>query len=165
VENIIPRNINLKTSEQIFKYESLKDENISQELILEPNQSLNLKYILVCKKCTKNLSISFLHSQNSNVSITINCVVEQKSKINIELKNTISKESLNCFVDQQINGIVLENESSIHVCPIMQISNNKILASHSINIGCVDNEMLFYLINKGFDKEQATKFIISNLIE
>ncbi|GMO14889.1 MAG: hypothetical protein Ta2E_05500 [Mycoplasmoidaceae bacterium] len=138
-----------------------KDHNID---IVE-NCGSNIYYVyLIANHVCKRVNVCIKHINNkSEVSVVVNCIALHGGKIDIRISNTVDKKISNCSIQQDINGIVLDDKSSITALPIMNISNNSVKASHSVSIGKVNNDDLFYLLSRGYKKVEAINFIISKL--
>jgi hypothetical protein len=111
---------------------------------------------------TKAYNINFNQSINSSVDIIFKIIANKSSSTNIAISNNVGNNT-NCIISQDIEGVILDESSTIKILPIMNVSTNKINASHSVNIGHIDKEKLFYLTSRGIDKQNAIKLLLTNL--
>ena len=112
----------------------------------------------------KNFEFNFNHLKNSNLLFISRLFVNNQSKITLNTNVSISKDSSNIISDQQVQGYLFSDESSISATPALLVNTNNINASHSVNIGYFDPNKIFYLQTKGFDKNSAIEMLINNEI-
>ncbi|MDR3249929.1 MAG: SufD family Fe-S cluster assembly protein [Mycoplasmataceae bacterium] len=138
-------------------------KNNNENLVLNKVAKTNAEFELVLNvkaiNCQKNIDINFTHEQNSKIIIKINCISSKNGSIKINVLNNVEKNIKKCFIDQQINGLILTNNSSIHVEPKMFIKNNKIIASHAVNIGRINLDKMFYLLSRNIPYEKAVNML------
>ncbi|MDR2654035.1 MAG: SufD family Fe-S cluster assembly protein [Mycoplasmataceae bacterium] len=148
----------------LIRLESKENQVISSSHILNEKEIQKIRYIIIADGCLKKIDLSFSLSQSCQFHISFSCIAKNKGSIQIFLKNDVSSHSPHCVLSQTVNGIVLDS-SSIQVTPVMNIATSKINASHSIHIGRVEKDKIFYLMNKGFCKEEAISLLIKSLVE
>lgn len=112
----------------------------------------------------KNFEFNFNHLKNSNLLFISRLFVNNQSKITLNTNVSISKDASNIISDQQVQGYLFSDESSISATPALLVNTNNINASHSVNIGYFDPNKIFYLQTKGFDKNSAIEMLINNEI-
>jgi Fe-S cluster assembly scaffold protein SufB len=153
----------MSISEKIITNFENKNTNLNKSLIVKNNETLNYFIYVIAKKTNKKINFVFKQQEKSIVNVFVNCIASNGGNIEINISNEINNKSNSCIVNQEINGLVLDDKSSIKALPIMKISNNKIKASHSVNIGSINKEQLFYLTSRGIKTSEAIKLIINNM--
>jgi Fe-S cluster assembly scaffold protein SufB len=139
-------------------------ENINQNILKNIDFSFSQEYVfyIIANKNKKHVTLNLTQLSNTSLKITINCICLNDGKVSIKLTNSITNKNIDCKISQEINGLII-NDGSIDALPILKIKNNKVNASHSINIGGINKNELFYLLTKGIDKNNATAIIIDKL--
>ncbi|MDR1850795.1 MAG: SufD family Fe-S cluster assembly protein [Mycoplasmataceae bacterium] len=151
-----------KTQKIINSFDN-KDVVIKQTL--KENSETNIIIYAGVKGIKKVINVNFIHKPNSKLNILVNCIALKQGEISININNSVNKDIKNCVINQEVNGVVLDDTSSIKVLPTMKIANKQVIANHSINIGTVDQEKVFYLLTKGMSKVQAIKTLIDNMFD
>lgn len=148
--------------------------------------------ILICLNKTKNLDLLFNQYFNNNSLIinicvwtfdTTNCLLNlktinnndlQKTKINIYslaynnsnlkifLESYVASKFIGSEVDQKIKGTIIGESSSITTLPNLNINTNEVIATHSVNIGGIDKDELFYIQTKGFSFDESMSLILNS---
>lgn len=160
-------------------YDINENKKISLFGILKKENEINLNFN-INKPVKLDLNFTYLILEYSNINVNINIkhnVSYSKSivKTNIIASGQSSaKNILNTLVDKNINnvkanqeivGILLENSARIVGQPNLEINTDNILATHSLNIGNLNKEELFYLNIKGFNEKQAKKILLQSIID
>jgi Fe-S cluster assembly scaffold protein SufB len=130
---------------------------------LKPKEKLTYFIYIIAKKNVKDICINIDQLNASKCEFNINCVALDKGQINININNNVIKNIKNCVIKQNINGLILDNDSLIKVYPTMQINNNLIHAEHSVNIGNLNKEKLYFLMSRKFTKAIATAILIKDM--
>jgi len=128
---------------------------------IEVNSSIH--YYVVADNKKINGSINIQQSNNTTVNIEIYCFAKNKGEIKINLVNDTSNTSKNLFIDQKIIGIISDESSKIEVTPIMNVNNNSVNAQHSIELGHLDYEKIFYLNLRGFNNNESNKILLESI--
>jgi Fe-S cluster assembly scaffold protein SufB len=139
-----------------------KKIDIKQTIKLRANTKLNY-YIYIIGNNDKSFSINFIHKKNSSVEIHIAILAITKSLTNISINNIIKTKTYGCEVSQFIDGVILDKTAKIIARPTMQIDNKNIIAKHSVNLGYLDKEKIFYLTSKNIKKNDSYALIMQNL--
>jgi Fe-S cluster assembly scaffold protein SufB len=142
---------------------SFDNKNININQILDTSTKNNIVIYAAAKNFKKKIDINFIHKNNSDLSVLINCIVLKNGEITINVNNTVNNSTKGCVICQEVNGVVLDGTSSIKVLPTMKIANKQVNAAHSINIGAIDQEKIFYLMSKGVHEQTAITMLIDNM--
>lgn len=138
-----------------------KESNINIEFVIKKNAKANIFISILGYDSNKNYKIICHHEDNTSISdVKVFGIAVKKCNINIELLAKIDKNTFenNCF--QSIKGILLDDNSKIVGKPMLDIDTNLIKACHSLSIGNINEDHLFYLVSKGLTRSQAIKEII-----
>ncbi|MBO8160811.1 MAG: SufD family Fe-S cluster assembly protein [Thermosipho sp. (in: Bacteria)] len=72
-------------------------------------------------------------------------------------KNVEASESERC--------ILLSPDSTMEAIPSLLVDENEIVASHAASSSPLDEDSVFYLMTRGFSKEEAKRYIINGIFE
>ena len=148
---IYPNNdLNINLNYELDKYSFV---NINVVVINYLNYQINLNI--------NSLSNNFFN----NFNINVNAIGFDDSKTFISINSYIGKHGNENYVNQIINGLLLSSNSKITGEPILKINNNNISAKHSLHIGSINYDELFYLQTKGLNERMAKKILINALID
>lgn len=165
--------------------EILKDKNIKRIFnISNENRTINICDIY----SSVEIDIEINLMENSKVNLNINSIaygsISKKIRIYVNHIGFKTESSLNALgitfdtskidvklyskvmdvkgtvVHQNIKGIIYSKESSIKGEPILLISEKDSKVSHSLSIGKIDDEILFYLMCKNLTREEIINMII-----
>lgn len=154
-------NLTIANNEQILA-SSYNQKNIDKTIILK-NGSNNELIIYILANSDKKISLVFKHEQKSKIKIIINAIVWNKSKLLLSLDNSIYTNISGCEVSQEINGLILDEGSAIDVLPTMIVKNNKVKASHSVNIGHLDKNGIYYLLSRNIPYQEAISILVKQM--
>ena len=76
----------------------------------------------------------------------------------------IKKDMSNSNCVQKSRGIILSNNSTIKVMPVLLIDEYDVSANHGCAIGKIDEEGLYYLMSRGISKKDAEMLIIKGFL-
>lgn len=109
----------------------------------------------------KHYSVKINHLSNYAKS-TFKCyaVGAKKSDILIKITSNIKPKTSNNNTVQQIKGVLLSDDASIHGEPQLIIDDNNVKAIHAMAIGRINPSQIFYLMSRGIDKNTATQLIL-----
>lgn len=161
--NLLKKDITVSKEEnKIFSYLDIEDEYDSYELNFHVEEKASLKINLsIFSSIDKKVNINIYHDSDDSNSECICYGVSKKGRIDFILNTYIKKLTHGNNCTQEINGLLLSNESHISGNPNLIIDSNKIKASHKLAIGAFDKDNLFYLMSKGIS-EQNAKLLIAN---
>jgi Fe-S cluster assembly protein SufD len=134
-------------------------------IILDSKKTTTIFLYVLCNAKHKNYQITCNHKQNSHCNINVKTLVTNQGFVKFDISNSVDKNILNCKINQDIQGLTFDNDSKITVTPAILANANKIIANHSVNIGNVNPEVLFYLQSRGLTKSQATIKLIQGMFE
>lgn len=99
---------------------------------------------------------------NNNAKSTFRCyaVGAKKSDILIKITSDIKPKTSNNNTIQQIKGVLLSDDASIHGEPQLIIDDNNVKAIHAMAIGRINPSQIFYLMSRGIDKNVAIQLIL-----
>jgi len=160
--------INLKNNEEVNIYLiSNKNENINKDLTLNlvNNNIVNLYCLILGDGNQKTFNFNFHHNGNfSKSNIYVKALANHKSLIKINCVSSAKAKTAKNEISQYIDGLMFDDESNIQALPCLDINIDDIVAKHTVNIGQVDPEIIFYLNSKGLSKTQAYQFLIDGFI-
>ena len=65
---------------------------------------------------------------------------------------------------QLAQGLLLNDGAHCDAIPGLEIEANDVRATHGASIGPIDEEQIFYLMSRGFDREQAKRTIVEGFL-
>lgn len=161
-------NINLKNNQKVNVYlVSQNNDNVSKTLNIElrKNNEVNLYCLILGNNVTKTFNFNFNHLGNNSVSnIYVKSLANNNAHLHINCISFAKQKTHKNEINQLIDGLIFDNESSIQALPCLDIDVNDIVAKHTVNIGQVDPEIIFYLNTKGLSKTEAYQFMIDSFI-
>lgn len=66
---------------------------------------------------------------------------------------------------QRNENILMSNKAKVETRPELEIMANDVRCTHGATIGKVDEEVLFYLMSRGLEKNEAEKLVIEGFFE
>jgi len=160
--------INLKNNEEVNIYLiSNKKENINKELTLNllNNNVVNLYCLILGDGNEKTFNFNFHHNgifSKSNIYVKV--LANHKSLIKVNCVSSAKTKTTKNEISQYIDGLMFDNASNIQALPCLDINIDDIVAKHTVNIGQVDPEIIFYLNSKGLSTTEAYQFLIDGFI-
>lgn len=164
----LTQTLNLKDNQKVNIYlvsNGTDNLNKTVTLSLGNNNIVNIYCLVLSNHQNKVINFNVDHHGNNSVSniyvkalannnaiIKVNCVSRNETKTN---KNTIN---------QMIDGLIFDDESLIQALPCLDINVDDITAKHTVNIGQVDPEIIFYLNTKGLNNIEAYQFLIDSFL-
>lgn len=168
------------------------DKNLKNSYLIKNNKKTNIVF-LVFSKFLNNLEITFDIENNcellanfiiiannsnnldikvdgniigniNNVNINFLCYGLDESKTNITSNFIVNKNTIDNKLDQQIKGILLSSKCKILGEPNLKINSLEVKAKHSLNIGFLNPDELFYLQSKTIDIESSKKILINSYL-
>lgn len=177
-ETVFAANTNIIVNEDVIIHD------ISNPKALEVNISDNAKLLFYqVRELENDCDISFTLGENSDLEyrllvlnqnkhkITINVVMPNdgaKANIIVRALNTKENSNLDIVVNgkilsdtkdnelvEDLKGLIIDDNETIKISPIMMVDTNEVLANHFVTIGTFNKEELFYLMSKGLSEESA----------
>ena len=162
--NKISRTIDISSNtKERISIVDINDSNITMDIVINvfENSSEVLNLASFSETTKKNYNITVNHfSSNSYSECNVFGVSKNNSHIKFDLTAKIDDLSLSNKCKQSISGILLSNNSSIIGAPNLIINTNSIKAEHSLSIGKINQNKLFYLISKGLSKKDALYLLV-----
>ncbi len=130
-----------------------KGRNISKALMVKSGEEINLSTVSVYDK------------PNQIGRVSIKAVVMDNGYLKLMGTIKINKGALRAdgFLSQKI--LLVGEKARAQALPELEIECDDVKASHAASIGQIDQEQLFYLMNRGFNRDEAVKLIIKAFID
>ncbi|MDR0545355.1 MAG: SufD family Fe-S cluster assembly protein [Mycoplasmataceae bacterium] len=144
----------------IFDYEQA-NTICNLYLKCEPNVHCQVYYFCLNKNTNKNIKIILEHTKNNECEISINALCAKQSFTNIDIAFNINHNAINVATKQLVN-CVLFDQAKCNVVPSMYVDTNQINAMHSVNVGYLNQDELFYLMSRKLTRQQATQLLIKS---
>jgi hypothetical protein len=152
-------------NKNIYLLDIQKKNNNTEIIVNTKHKCENNIHLLITNNANKKKIVFLLnHTNFSKMKVYIYCLTNNSAKTTINLQSCVHKKACNTIFEQNINGLIFDHNSTIEILPAMQIENNKVLASHTANIGYLNNEILFYMMTKGIRNNIAKKILINSYI-
>ena len=162
------QNINLTNNQKVNLYlvaNESKDIEKTVNLNLKNNNEVNLFCLVLANGKDKVFNINFNHlGNNSTSNIYVKALANNKAKVKINCVSNCKTKTHKNKINQTIDGLIFDNESLIQALPCLDINIDDISAKHTVNIGQVDPEIIFYLNSKGLNRLEAYQFLIDSFI-
>ncbi|WP_031488976.1 SufD family Fe-S cluster assembly protein [Ureaplasma canigenitalium] len=139
------------------------NENVDLEIDFQIKEGASaLVQILILNFDDHKKSITtHLHLNGSDGKIINNVQVIgfNDSLTNIELNAYIPKKSHNNEAYQNIYANLFDRAKAVGK-PNLIIDSNEVKAGHSLQVGAISREIIFYLLSRGLSKNEAVKLIL-----
>ena len=95
----------------------------------------------------------------------IKAVVYDGGRLKLKGMVKVSKGAVGAdgFLRQKV--LLVGKTAMAEATPELEIECNEVKASHAASIGRIDEEQMFYLMSRGFEKEDAVKLIIEAFLK
>lgn len=168
IEDLEKRDNTFKLKEKVESYflinlSSSEDIHTINFEIAE-HQKLTLYYLCVSETNKHKLTFNFIHKSHSELNMFGKLFAGKEATIDCDAFIKVGPNDSHVISDQQINGFMFSDKANINVLPALYIDNNKIKATHAVNIGHIDKMKMFYLQTKGLDETEAINLLIENEI-
>jgi Fe-S cluster assembly protein SufD len=77
----------------------------------------------------------------------------------------INQDALNCEAFQENRNLILNRGPRAESIPELEILCDQVRCTHGATMGPVDPELLFYLQNRGIDRHEAVRTVVSGFVE
>ena len=136
-------------------------ENIDIDLFNEGR--IDYKFSNICKN-NENYVININHNGVATVSnINNKSIALDGSKLNFVINSIVSREYEKSVLDQNTRIVTL-GESDAKISPNMFIDCDDIEARHGSVIGTFKDDMVFYLMSRGIEYNDAIKLLIKGYL-
>lgn len=157
-------NNNQKVNIYLVANDSL-DINKDVNLFLKNHNEVNIYCLVLASAVNKSININIHHDGNESTSnIYVKSLVNNGANVKINCISSCKSKTSKNIINQNIDGLIFDDKSSIHALPCLDINIDDIVAKHTVNIGQVDPEIIFYLNTKGLSKLDAYQFLIDSFI-
>lgn len=161
-------NIKLFDNQKANLYLILNEVNDIKKTInltLKNNNVANIYCLILANKCNKSLEINVKHiGNNSTSNIYIKGLANNKADIKVNCISSCQSRTNKNAINQTIDGLIFDNASSIQALPCLDINVNDIEAKHTVNIGQISPEIIFYFNTKGLSELATYRFFIDNFV-
>lgn len=145
----------------------------------ELSKVLDIKIDLMGADAYVNVSGAFFLNKKSSVQIHIwqnHLTPHAQSKVEIKTVLTdeacfnycgtifISEHARGSIAGQVNKNIVLSNAVNVRSTPNIEVLNEDVQCSHGSAIGGVDQEQLWYLMNRGLTRSEALKLLLKSFL-
>ncbi|MGL4951642.1 MAG: SufD family Fe-S cluster assembly protein [Mycoplasma sp.] len=148
---------------QIISMLELSNSDLELELIFNiySNVNLEVNFSSINLNHKKNINFKFnLLGENIKCISQSNCLALNKSTTELHIDGIGFDQTLKGAVSININGIIDSSTSTIIGVPKFIFVNNEVDAHHSLVIGSINEEELFYLMSRGINQKDA-KYLLS----
>lgn len=155
------------------------NQHQTNNFLIIPDEDIDFNLNVILKRCeTKRIQIGIYNYHKHKIKCRVNvqfldqyneCDVNvialgaDQSNTQIEVEATVVSE--NNKIIQNIKGFLFSSQAFISGLPLLNIETNQIIASHGLAIGSLNKEQIFYLMSKGFDKNQVKKILLLSQFE
>ena len=127
------------------------------------NGKIEYKFSNICKN-RESYVININHLGESTVSdISNKSIAMDLSKLDFVINSIVSKEYEKSILDQNTRIVTL-GESDAKISPNMYIDCDDIEARHGSVIGTFKDDMLFYLMSRGIEYNDAIKLLVKGYL-
>ncbi len=167
LDNFKNKNIDLRIDkDSTFVFLSMSKNSFDKNITFTIKKNCTLKAYLIdlVENSNHTFSITLNNESNCRSFLFAKIFASKNSEGSINITSNVKRNNNNVTTEQDIKGFLLSNSAKINTIPSLVIDTNKINASHSVNIGHLNKDLIFYLESKGFDRKQAVNAIIENEI-
>lgn len=137
-------------------------ENIDVELCDE-GAKIDYRFSNICKS-DESYVININHKAKNTVSrINNKSIAMDGSKLNFIINSRVSKEYEKSVLDQNTRIVTLGNSDS-KISPNMFIDCDDIEARHGSVIGTFKDDLVFYLMSRGIEYNEAIKLLVKGYL-
>lgn len=127
-----------------------------------------LKMTLIFIGTEKNhfdLEAVFDHEDLATVSdITVKAVMFGESNLNFLGNVVIPEAGQKSVASLRCQTLLMSHQAQAKTIPSLEIIANDVKAGHAASIGRVDDELMFYLETRGFDKNIAERLLVEGFL-
>lgn len=100
------------------------------------------------------------NNENCLSNITYKHILDDKTKAIFEAKSIVNEKALNSKVFQNSQTLLLSEDAVIFAQPHLEINIDELEASHGATTGSLDEEQIFYLMQRGISKQVAKNMLL-----
>jgi FeS assembly protein SufD len=140
--------------------------NLDSCLVGNNSNVEDFEVIFGSKQQQFNVSSNLFHiGENSNGKVAAKGIFNDASRGLFKGMVNIGKLAKGTKSYLSSHSILLSKDASSDAIPGLQINNNDVKATHSASVSQIDESQLFYLMSRGFSKEDAKKTIVNGFVE
>ena len=162
-------NINLLDKDKVNIYSILSNcHKIDKKVNINLHNFCHVNFYLfiIANNSRIQIDISINHHKNNSTSnIFVKSLVTNNSNVNINCVSWAKAKTSKNVITQQVDGLIFDKSSKVSILPSLDICTNHLVAKHTVNIGQINPEIIFYLKTKGLNKYQIYEFLINNFIK
>lgn len=128
--------------------------------------NLKMTLIFIGKESNHfDLECVFDHENIATVSdITIKAVMFDESNLNFLGNVVIPESGQKSEASLRCQTLLMSHNSKAKTIPSLEIVANDVKAGHAASVGRVDDELMFYLETRGFDKNTAERLLVEGFL-
>ena len=134
------------------------------DLIIEKNQKIKLFLFIINTGKNKKYEININQKNDSEFFCNVLAINSNGAITDIKLINKSSKNTINAYCSQEFKCFNIDQISQFILNPILSIKNNTINAFHSIDVGFLDKEKIFYLSTKKIPNNEIYELLFNSLV-
>lgn len=161
--------INLKSKQKVNVYLVANEEKDMQKTIdinVINNNIVNVYCLILSSGKHKKVDININHHGDASISnIYVKTLVNNAAIVKVNCISNCATKTHKNQINQTIDGLMFDDKSLIQALPCLDINIDDIMAKHTVNIGQVDPEIIFYLNSKGLSTLEAYQFLINSFIK
>lgn len=154
---------------QEFIFVVLPNNNLTMNstFYLNTNNNLNVKVVVISNQnWTIDIKLNAVINNNSNTAkLDVLVYGLDKSSTNVISNFDVVNKTCNNVVFQNIKGILLSDNTKILGEPNLKINTLDVKAKHSLTIGALNKDEVFYLMTKGFDLTEVKQILINSYLQ
>lgn len=159
----IPNNSHL---EHVYFVTPNQDLDLEINYDVDTNSKLNIKVIILGNKelkinCFLNANLKNHYNQ---IEFEILAYANDKSDIKIISNVDVELKTIDNKSKQTLVGILLSEQAKILGEPNLKINSLNVNAKHSLRIGALDKDEIFYLLTKGIPLDQVKQILINAIV-
>ncbi len=145
----------------MFDYAKCLAPTIECELDDDTSLTVNVSFIVDIKY---DLSIETkLYGNNIDAGVYIRGINLEEGTTKIVMNGIVAGETHNNKISEYAK-IINKSKLSNVMIPDLIVNTNDVVANHGVTISGIDKDMLFYLLSKGIDEDNAIKLIEEGFI-
>jgi len=110
-------------------------------------------------------TLQYHPNQNTYSNLHYEVMLKGKSRSAFNGFIEIEKQGKKTDAYQLCRNLLLSENAKAEAIPNLEILADDVKCSHGVSIGPVDSEQLFYLMSRGFTKQEAENLVIEGIIE
>jgi Fe-S cluster assembly protein SufD len=115
----------------------------------------------IANKVAKKYQVQINNKKPQSVSeLEIVSVARNGGNVSVNGYSKIYRNSHQAMVTQKARGVVFDDDSMIKLAPELRIDHNDVVAAHSLSVGEINPDEVFYLTSRGFSKSEAHNMIL-----